>query len=125
MNLSKKQRRILKLKNSCLHTQLLQNIYSAMYIQKLPLAFLLLLLLKEFLTSSGLNTTKTKAFLYTVKSPEVIRYKLKHNFSGKVRNNSPSLPLFLFFFFSHVLDVTMTCENVILLKWCWKIKSKT
>lgn len=72
MNLSRKQRRILKLKNSCLHTQLLQNIYSAMYIQKLPLAFLLLLLLKEFLTSPGLNTTKTKAFLYTVKSPEVI-----------------------------------------------------
>ena len=60
MKLSKEQRRILKLKNSHLYTKLLQNIYSAMYIQKLSPAFPPLLLLKEFLTSLGLTATKTK-----------------------------------------------------------------
>ena len=29
------------------------------------------------------------------------------------------------FFFLHIPDVTMTCGNVILLKWCWQVKSKT
>ena len=60
MNLSKEERRILKLKNSRLYTKLLQNIHSAMYIQKLSPAFPPLLLLKEFLTSLGLTATKTK-----------------------------------------------------------------
>lgn len=71
MNLSKEQRRILKLKNSHLYTKLLQNIHSAMSIQKLSPALPPLLLLKEFLTSLALTATKTKPFLYTVKSPAV------------------------------------------------------
>lgn len=110
-----------------IHVYNMQNIFSYVH-TKTVTGISSFTAIKRVLNVTRIDCNKNKALFVHCKIPcSGTDINWNRTFSEKWETIFflPPLGFFLFGRFLHVPDVTMTCGNVILLKWCWQVKSKT